>query len=183
MKRGIALMEEPRREAAIDALHCFDEALALRRRVPPDHSASQGYLLAACLLNRADALVRFNDVGPMAAALASYEEGIEVLRALPLAEDVRYPRRLAMGYQNRGLALQARGQEGDSAAAAAAFTDALAVLDHAHSAGIEDCDYLRGVIWLNLANLRASDDSPEGHADARDAATRALACVAEREAS
>ena len=35
MKRGIALMEEPRREAAIDALHCFDEALALRRACPP----------------------------------------------------------------------------------------------------------------------------------------------------
>ena len=96
MKRGIAFMEEPRREAAIDALHCFDEALELRRRVPADHSPFQGYLLAACLLNRADALVRINDVGPVAAALASYDEGIEVLRALPLAEDARYPRRLAM---------------------------------------------------------------------------------------
>jgi len=183
MERGIALLDEPRREAAIDALHCFDEALALRRQVPPDHSAFQGYLLAACLLNRADALVRFNDVGPMAAALASYEEGIEVLRALPLAEDARYPRRLAMAYQNRGLALQARGQDGDSATAAASFADALAVLDHEHAAGIDDRDYLRGVIWLNLANLRASGDSPEAHADARDAATRALGCVAEREAS
>ena len=110
MKRGIALMEEPRREAAIDALHCFDEALVLRRRVPADHSPFQGYLLAACLLNRGDALVRMNDVGPMAAALASYEEGIEVLRALPLADDSRYPRRLAMALQNRGLALQARGR-------------------------------------------------------------------------
>ena len=183
MKRGIALLDEPRREAAIDALHCFDEALALRRQVPPDQSAFQGYLLAACLLNRADALVRFNDVGPMAAALDSYEEGIEVLRALPLAEDARYPRRLAMAYQNRGLALQARGQDGDPAAAAASFADGLAVLDHEHSAGIDDRDYLRGVIWLNLANLRASDDSPEAHADARDAAARALASVAGREAS
>ncbi len=183
MKRGIALMEEPRREAAIDALHCFDEALALRRRVPPDHSAFHGYLLAACLLNRADALVRFNDVGPMAAALASYEEGVEVLKALPLAEDARYPRRLAMAYQNRGLALQARGQNDDIAVAAVAFADALAVLDHEYSAGIEDRDYLRGVIWLNLANLKASEDEPDAHAAARDAAARALACVAEQEAS
>ena len=41
MKRGIAFLDEPRREAAIDALHCFDEALELRRRVPPDHSPFQ----------------------------------------------------------------------------------------------------------------------------------------------
>ena len=81
MKRGIAFLEEPRREAPIDALHCFDEALELRRRVPADHSPLQGYLLAACLLNRGDALVRMNDVGPVAAALASYDEGVDVLRA------------------------------------------------------------------------------------------------------
>ena len=181
MKRGIALMEEPRREAAIDALHCFDEALALRRQIPPDYSAFQGYLLAACLLNRADALVRFNDVGPMAAALASYEEGIEVLRALPLAEDPRYPRRLAMAYQNRGLALQARGQEDDVAAAATAFADAIAVLDHDQSASIEDRDYLRAVVWLNLANVLAPDTAADAHAAAHDAAKRALAYVAAHE--
>jgi tetratricopeptide (TPR) repeat protein len=181
MKRGIALMEEPRREAAIDALHCFDEALALRRQIPPDYSAVQGYLLAACLLNRADALVRFNDIGPMAAALASYEEGIEVLRALPLAEDPRYPRRLAMAYQNRGLALQARGQEDDVAAAATAFADAIAVLDHDQSAGVEDRDYLRAVVWLNLANVLAPDTAADAHAAAHDAAKRALAYVGAHE--
>src|SRR5690349_2354735 len=75
MKRGIAFLEEPRREAAIDALHCFDEALEIRRRIPADHSPFQAYLLAACLFNRADALVRMGDVGPIAAALASYDEG------------------------------------------------------------------------------------------------------------
>jgi hypothetical protein len=183
MKRGIALMDDPRREAPIDALHCFDEALALRRQIPAGYSPWQGFLLAACLLNRADALVRLNDVGPMAAALASYEEGIEVLRALPLAEDPRYPRRLAMAHQNRGLALQTRGQNGDAAAAMSAFSDALAVLEHEHSAGVEDRDYLRSVVWLNLANLRAAEDTEEAHEAAREAAVRALGYVADREAS
>ena len=181
MKRGIAFLEEPRREAPIDALHCFDEALALRRRVPAGHSAFQGYLLAACLLNRADALVRLNDVGPLAAALGSYEEAIDVLRSLPLAEDSRYPRRLAMGFQNRGLALQIRGAEGDPAAAASAFADAIAVLDGEHGAGIPDRDYLRAVVWLNLANLRASNPEPDAHAEARAAAGRALAYIADTE--
>jgi tetratricopeptide (TPR) repeat protein len=177
MKRGIALMEEARREAAIDALHCFDEALTLRRQVPAGHSPLQGYLLAACLLNRADALVRLNDAAPLAAALASYDEAIAVLRTLPMEDDPLYPRRLAIGCQNRGLALQVRGREEDAEAAAAAFTDAIAVLEDAHSAGIPDRDYLRAVVWLNLANLRATGTSQEARVEGRDAAGRALAYV------
>ena len=112
MQRGIAFMEEARREAVIDALHCFDEALALRRQIPANHSPFQAYLLAACLLNRADALVRFNDAGPLAAALASYDEAIDVLSALPMAEDPLYPRRLAMACHNRGLACGLAGSRG-----------------------------------------------------------------------
>jgi len=181
MKRGIALLEEVRREAAIDALYCFDEALALRRQIPASHSPFQGYLLAACLLNRADALVRFNDAGPLAAAMTSYEEAIDVLRALPMDADPRYPRRLAMAYQNRALALQLRGHEEDAAAAATAFADALVVLDHEYSAGIEDRDYLRGVVWLNLSNLHAGSEASDAPVAAREAAVRALACVADAE--
>jgi hypothetical protein len=181
MHRGMAFMEEPRREAAIDALHCFDEALDLRRRIPAGHSPMQGYLLAACLLNRGDALVRMGDVGPVATALASYDEAIDVLRQLPLAEDSRYPRRLALGLQNRGLAFQTRGREGDAELAAASFTEALAVLDRDYSEGIEDRQYIRAVVWLNLANLHAMLSSAEAHASAREAAGRALEVVADLE--
>src|SRR5690242_14473886 len=173
MKRGIALLEETRREAPIDALHCFDEALELRRRVPADHSPFQGYLLAACLLNRADALVRLNDAGPLAAALDSYDEGIAVLLALPLDADPRYARRLAMAYQNRALAWHVRG---DQDAAAASLIEALAVLDQDHSAAIPDRDALRAAAWLNLATLRAP--AAESQADARTAARNALEYVA-----
>ena len=178
MKRGIAFLDEPRREAAIDAMHCFDEALELRRRIPPDHSPFQGYLLAACLLNRGDALVRMGDVGPVATALASYDEAIAVLRQLPLAEDPRYPRRLALGFQNRGLALQARGRDGDGDLAAASFAEALAVLDQEYSVGIEDRAYVRGVVHLNLANLHAARQSEDAPVGARHAAMRALESLA-----
>ena len=183
MKRGIAFLEEARREAAIDAVHCFDEALELRRRVPADHSPFQGYLLAACLLNRADALVRLNDRAPLAAALSSYDEAIEVLTPLPLGENPLYPRRLAMAYQNQGLALIARNEDGDIAAAVDAFADSIAVLDHESSQGIEDRDRLRAVVWVNLANLRSLESSDEGHTAAHDAAIRALGYVAGTEES
>ena len=91
------------------------------------------YLLAACLLNRADALAAHERRGPAGSGTRSYDEGIAVLQRIPLAEDPRYPRRLAMAFQNRGLALQARGREGDGACAAASFADALDVLDHEYS--------------------------------------------------
>lgn len=180
MKRGIALLEESRREAPIDALQCFDDALELRRRIPADHSPLQSYLLAACLLNRADALVRFNDSGPLAAALASYEEGIDVLQTLPLAEDARYPRHLAMAHQNRALALHLGG---DASGAAAALSDALAVLHNDDASGIDDLAYLRAVVWLNLANLHAADPAVESRNEARTAAAAALALIAATEES
>ena len=174
MKRGIAFLEEPRREAHIDALQCFDEALALRRQVPAGHSSTQGYLLAACLLNRADALVRFNDAGPLAAALTSFDEAIEVLQALPLAEDPRYARRLALAHQNRGLALQIRSRPDDVTEAADSFAAALAVLDDDLSAAIDDRDQLRATVWLNLANLHVRESAIEALGETRDAATRSL---------
>ena len=177
MKRGIAFLEEQRREAPIDALHCFDEALELRRRIPADHSPFQVYLLAACLFNRADALARMGDVGPTAAALASYDEGIAALQRIPLGENPLFPRRLALGLQNRGLALKARGREGDADLAEASFGNALAVLDEEYAGRIEDLAYLRGVMWLNLANLRAMRESDGAYESARDAAMRALESV------
>jgi len=183
MKRGIAYLEETRREAAIDAVHCFDDALELRRHVPADHSPFQGYLLAACLLNRADALVRLNDRAPLAAALSSYDEAIDVLLPLPLDENPLYPRHLAMAYQNRGLALIARGEDGDIGEAAGAFADSIAVLDHEHSQGIDDRDRLRAVVWVNLANLRSLESSVDAHIAAHDAATQALGYVADTEES
>ena len=87
-----------------------------------------------------------------------------------------------MAWHNRGLALQIRGLEGDAASAAAAFADAIAVLEHEHSAGIPDRDYLRAVVWLNVANLSAADTAPDAHVEAREAAARALALVADSEA-
>jgi hypothetical protein len=120
------------------------------------------YLLAACLFNRADALVRMGDVGPTAAALASYDEGIAALQRIPLAEDPLYPRRLAMGFQNRGLALQARARDGRRRSGRGIVCRRAGVLDQEYSQGVEDRPYLRAVVLLNLANVRALQASDEG---------------------
>lgn len=182
MKQGVRLMGEARPGAVVEALSSFDRALELRRRLPVETASRLRFGLAACWVNRADALTRLGDAGRVADALRSYDEAIALLRDLPMEEDARFPRRLAIAYQNRGLALLGQGRAA-AAEAAAAFTDAVAVLDHPHASSIPDRRYLLGVIWMNLAVARASEATAESDALGRDAALRAIGLVAEQEAS
>src|SRR5579872_3683758 len=108
MKEGISLMDEARPEAIAGALQCFNRALELRRRLPIETSPMLRYGLAACWLNRADALMHLETSEQTQMALCSYDEALTLLRDLPLHEDARFPRRLAIAYQNRGLALQSQ---------------------------------------------------------------------------
>jgi tetratricopeptide (TPR) repeat protein len=179
MKRGIGLLEATGPNALSDALGCFDQALELRRGLPIDAVPTLRYGLAACWLNRADALVRLGDVAQITEALRSFDEGIRLLHGLPLGADARFPRRLAMAYQNRGLALGAQGRPAGEAIAA--FTEAIAILDHHQAALIPDRQYLLAVVWMNLAKARAADATAGSDSLARDAALRAIALVADVE--
>jgi len=183
MKQGIRLLAAGESNATIEALALFDRALDLRRRLPVETVPRFGYGLAACWLNRAEALMQLQDADVDRASLAirAYDEAIRLLRKLPLHEDVRFPRRLAIAYQNRGLVLQAR--RSNLAEACATFLEAIAVLDCDHSALISDRRYLLGAIWLNLANACASASDLESMAIGQDAARRALALVADMETS
>lgn len=58
MKRGIALMDSGRADVIPEALTCFDQARELRSGLPIREVPDLRYGLAACWLNRADALVR-----------------------------------------------------------------------------------------------------------------------------
>jgi hypothetical protein len=180
MKRGIALMDSGRPEVIGEALTCFDQACDMRKGLPFREVPLLRFLLAACVLNRADALVR---LGPdqIPAALQSYDEGIELLHDMPFGEDPRYPRRLAIAYQNRGLALltQDGSRIGD---AVTSFTAAIAVLGQEHAAAIPDHDHLLAVVWMNLAMTQAARGTDESSAQARDAAQHALAIVKDVEA-
>jgi len=179
MKRGIRLREATEPDAVSDALACFDQALELRRGLPIDAVPILRYGLAACWLNRADALVRLGDAAQIAEALRSFDEGIRLLHGLPLGADPRFPRRLAMAYQNRGLAVGAYG--GPAGEAIAAFTKAIAILDHQEAALIADRQYLLAVVWMNLANARAADAAADPDALANNAARQAISLVADVE--
>ena len=182
MKRGIRLVTDAAPSDAIhEALGCFERALDMRSRLPVDRDPVLRYGLAACWLNRADALRRLGRPDQLATALHSYEQGIALLRDLPMADDPRFPRRLVIAYQNRGQILQTRGAASLSAAIAA-FAEAMAVLEHPDSAAIPDRAYLLAGVWMNVANARIAEDTDSSWMAAAAAALRALALVTDLEA-
>jgi tetratricopeptide (TPR) repeat protein len=143
--------------AIAEALASFDEALRIRSRLPARVVPDFGYGLAACWLNRAEALMRLADRSQVPAAIAAFDRAIAVLRELPLADDARYLRRLAIALQNRGLAIAASGAA--IGEVVGPFEDALAALPVDRDGAIDD-RLLRGAILVNLAALlsSASDD-------------------------
>lgn len=180
MKQGIEAMGQPGADAAAEALTCFDRALALRRQLPLDDDPLFRYGLAACLLNRADALVRLGSEAHVADAIRSYDEGIGVMQQLRLTDDPRFPRRLAIAHQNRALALLSQG---DVARAAAAFTATIEILEDEPSATIPDRDFMMAAVWLNLAvtHAAAGGGTPEAgpETSAAEAAATAEASAVE----
>jgi tetratricopeptide (TPR) repeat protein len=180
MKRGLGLLAgAPAPETVAEAVDCFDRALDLRRRLPLQEFPVLRYDLAACLLNRAEAIVRFGDAAQIALAVGDYDDAIALLESLPLADDARFPRRLAIAHQNRGLALQALG--GASHIVVWAFVDAIAVLEHADAGQVEDRDYLLAAATVNLAKALLLEGTPVAGVLARQAVVRALGLVKDLE--
>jgi tetratricopeptide (TPR) repeat protein len=181
MKRGIRVLGDAQPDAVAEALACFDRALELRCRLPIETAPSLRYGLAACWLNRADALMRLGDAMQIPVALRAYDEALVLLQELPLGDDARFPRRLAIAHHNRGLALHAQSGV-DVTAAIAAFSDAIAILDHEQATLIPDRQYLLAAVWMNRANTRAAEATAESDLLAREAALRAITLVAHLEA-
>lgn len=172
MEEGIRLMQSGNHADA--ALLFFDRALELRRRLPAD-TPMHGYGLAACWLNRAEALTC---LGPAhhTLALRAYDEALALLRPLPIEGDTRLSTRLAIAHQNRALVLAAQNPPA-TADAIAALLDAIAVLDRAEAMNVPEREYLLAVVWMNLANIQASEATIGSDVAARDTAQRALALL------
>ncbi len=173
-------MAEAHPGAASEALACFDEALDVRGGLPLNESPTLRYGLAACWLNRADALMRLGGGPQVAEAVRSCGEAITELRRLPLADDPRFSRRLAMAHHNRGMFLMAQG--GPLAEVVGEFRESIAVLEHEHAAHIEDRRPLLAVAWMNLAGVQAAEGTADSAPFARSAAMRAIELVEELEA-
>lgn len=176
MKQGIALLEEGRPRPAAEALEFFNRALQLRLELPTSGDPFQAYLLAACWMNRGDALMQLAEADKIPAAINSYDEGIAAMSSVPLDDDPRYSRRLGVGLQNRGIALLAHG--GRVNEALDSFDQALDMLESDAASPLADRDYLLAGVWANIAIARAQSKTPESDTLARAAALRAIGLAA-----
>ena len=181
IKEAIHLLAQRRPDGAAEALACVERALALRSQLPFERVPAFRDGLAACWLNRAEALMQSGDSTRIAEALRSYDEGIALLRRLPLGEDPRYARRFALAHQNRALVLMMLDPS-HIHEAIVAFRSALAVLALDEAAAIPDRAYLQAAIWLNLANAQLFDSSDAGAMSVRQAAANAISIVSAIEA-
>lgn len=177
MNRGIRLMEQAEKAAIEEAVRCFDEARELREQLPFSDHPALCYGLAACWLNRGEALSRLEQYS---AAVAAYERGIALMRSLPLGEDVRYPKRLAIALQNMGIALTLSGSR-KSERATDVIREAIALLTRDDLGVIPDRKYLLAAAWLNVANLLVSSEDAGAQAESRTAAANAIECIADLE--
>jgi tetratricopeptide (TPR) repeat protein len=175
MKQGIRLLDAG---SAAEALPFFERALDLRKRLPASNPI-YAFGLAACWLNLGDALSR-KGAESIADAIRSYDAGISALQTVPLDTDPRFPRRLAIGHQNRGLLLLSQGRVD---AAIADLHTAIGVLEQPGSSAIDDRQYLIAAIWLNIATARATSAERDVQLAARHAALRAVDLVAGVESS
>ena len=171
MKKGIAFLNSGNREGWEASLPFFDEALAIRRSLPPSAESWAAYVLAASWMNRGDALTKLGGSDNLREAVRSFDEALGVLGAISVDENPLYGRRLAIAWMNRGLALQEEATEEALAQALESFERGIEVLDlRADQKGVAACG------WVNRASLLLRL-RPPSITEARVSAERAL-CLA-----
>lgn len=153
MKRGIALLSASNPEVLPDALHCFDQALAIRRELPFAESAWFRWLLTACWMNRGDVLTRLGKPADLTAAVQSFDEAIVHLQHLPLEADSQYRGRLALGWMNRSLALRAQATPESLHAALLSLDHGKAVIEESVQVGLPVNTALLPTLLINRAAL------------------------------
>jgi tetratricopeptide (TPR) repeat protein len=178
MKRGIALLEANTAVSLPEAVAHFDRAIELRRRLPLDADPVYRYGLAAGWMNRGDVFTRLGSKADLAKAVQSYDEALILLNDLPLDANPLFRRRLAIAWQNRGLTLQAQNTPPALLEAARSFETALRTLQADIGGTILDRDFLLAAVWLNKANLLATEKTTAAAQQAYLAAQEVLARVA-----
>lgn len=149
MKRGIDLLNENSTASLTESLHCFDQAIELRRSLPLRETPWYRYLLAAGWMNRGDALTRLGAPENLATAVCSYDQALALLQTLDLTNDPRFRKRLALAWMNRGVTLQAQGTASSVRDALASFDEAIVLFRN--SVVVDDTE-ARSILASGLTN-------------------------------
>jgi hypothetical protein len=184
MQLGFAAVNRGDPFALEQALHCFDQAIAVREPLLDAADPWTAYNLAGAWLNRGEALDRMGGETHLDAAIASYDCAIALMSALPPATEGRWRERWAVGQLNRGTTLLNRGHATDAKASLRAFAAVLAILDAGRaslpleSMSGEAAELIVASAQAHQADALARLESWEA---ARAAALAAMGAVAARE--
>ena len=151
MHRGMALLNLNSAPALLEAVSCFNQAIALRQTLPVESNHWFRYALSAGWINRADALRQLEQPQRHAEALRSYDEALGLLRSLPLDQNPLYSRRLAIAWVHRGVLLQRNRSWQMQSEAVNSFRKAIGVLELPRAANLADHQTLLAAAWANLA--------------------------------
>jgi hypothetical protein len=173
MHRGMDLMSLSTETALLQAVSCFNQAIALRHTLPFKRNHWFRYALSAGWVNRGDALRQLDQPQRHAEALKSYDKALGLLRTLPLDQNPLYSRRLAITWLHRGILLQQSRFLSLRSEAVNSFHEAIAVLELPTAAALADYQSLLAGAWANLA-VALTNFAPEETDNAAVACLTAL---------
>lgn len=183
LRRGQACEAKNTEAALIEAVRCYDEAIALLRSVKPNAGESTGRDLGVAWMNRGNALQKQATPASLAAALSAYDEAIALLRALRVdCTDSLSPRNsLGAAWMNRGLVLHRQATAESIAGAVHSQREAVSTLQGLPR---DQASWYRNNLaaaWMNLANALLDSTLSDRLAEARAAARESLAVVVAEE--
>lgn len=170
---GIDLMQRGDRDSLLEALLCFEQAIALRETLPLDENPLFRWGLTAGWMNRAYSLTRLGGPDRLLKALSCYDIAIAHLHRLPLDSHPIYRWRLCVAWMNRGITEQTRTGELAFSNALRCFNTAVQVMKGHETNPRLDYQQVQASLWMNRANAQLQLPSPEWAA-AADSARRAL---------
>ncbi len=169
VNRGIALLLGQSRSEHLEALRCFDQAIALREPLDLDQNIAYRWGVIAAWMNRADALSRLGEPDQLREAVASYDKALDELRELPLQDNLSFRTRFAVAFMNRALVCH-RLELPD---AKDSLLEAIAILRQSEDPEFPEHLRTLACVQMNLARLLLHEDF-EG---SRTAAQRSLELI------
>ncbi len=150
LSRGQVLESQATPTGLAAALRCYDEAVALLRRLPSSEPARRE--LARAVMNRGNALQRQPSPALLPEAVRAYDEAIALFRSLPIDANPEDRNSLGAAWMNRGHALYTQATTASLTESARSQLEAIATLKPLPLEAARAHRLNLSAAWLNLAN-------------------------------
>ena len=179
LSRGQVLESQANPTGLAGAVRCYDEAIALLRRLPLSAEPTRREL-ARATMNRGNALQRQPSAALLGDAVRAYDEAIALFRSLPLDRNPEDRNSLGAAWMNRGHALYVQATRESLTEAARSQLEAIDTLKPLPLDSSRAVRLNLSAAWLNLGNTLLALGEP-GRAMAATAEALSLTAPGEDE--